>query len=332
MQITGIEALKSDLARHGLRPVYALFGPEQYLVRQALVLLKESVVPEGLMQLNYAEFSLPDDPAWEFLAAANTFPMMAPHRMVVVRNVEKIQEEDRNALIGYLNAPAVKTVVVLVGTEIDRRTVLYRTVRDSACAVEFPPLRGEALKHWAGNYVRQSGHTISPACLDKVIELAGSSLETVVHEVDKLLLYAGKSKEVPPGAVDDLVQGSRQHRIFELTDALGARNKPLALKILANLLDADESPIGVAAMMARHFRQILIARDVLEEGRRPQEAADAAQVPAYPNIRDAFLRHLRLMDGKTAARLYGELAALDRRFKSSAGDPRMLLEKLICSL
>ncbi len=332
MQISSVEELKSDLARHGPRPVYAVLGPEQYLVRQAFALLKETVVPEGLMSLNFAEFSAPDDPAPEFLAAANTFPMMSPRRMVVVRNVEKLQEGDRDALIRYLQAPAAKTVLVLVGTEIDRRTVLYRTVRDSACIVEFPLMKGEALKHWAGEYIRRRGHTISPPSLEKVAELAGSSLEAVANEIEKLLLYAGTSKEIPPAAVDDLVQGSRQHRIFELTDAMGARDKPLALKVLANLLDADENPIGVAAMMARHFRQILIARETLAAGRSPGEAADAAQVPAYPSVRQAFLRHLRLIDAETAARVHRELAALDQRFKSSTGNPRMLLEKLICAL
>jgi len=244
LQITSIEALKSDLARHGPRPVYALFGPERYLVRQALVLLKESVVQEGLMSLNYAEFNLPDDPVPEFLAAANTFPMMAPHRMVVVRNVEKIPEGDREALIAYLNAPAARSVVALVGA---RSTDALSCTAHCGIrrAPSNSPAEGRGAEVLGGGLCSARRTHDQPACLDKVVELAGSSLESVVQEIDKLLLFAARRRKIPAGG-RRLGAGQPQHRIFELTDAMGARNKPLALKILANLLDADESPIGVA--------------------------------------------------------------------------------------
>jgi len=332
VQIESTEDLKKDLARNGYRPVYAIVGPEQYLVRQAFLTLKENAVPEGLIAMNYEEFRVPEDSAEEILAAANTFPMIAPRRMVVVHEFDKLDERGRESLVAYLQAPAAKTILVLLSTEVDRRTVLFRNIKNSTALVECTKLEVEGLKRWAGDFVRERGYTIKPAALDRIVELAGSDIESLANQLEKILLFTGNSKTVPDNAIDDLVQSSREHGIFELTEAIGLGNRTLALKLLANLLEADQDPIYIAVMMARHFRQLLIGREALENRRSEREAADAAQVPNFFKARDSFLRHLRLIDSRTAARMCRELAVLDLRFKSSQGDPRILLEKLICSL
>ena len=332
MQFENIDDLKADLARSGYRPVYALIGPERYLIRQAFLALKENAVPEGLMAMNYAEFTVPADSAAEFVAAANTFPMMSPRRMVVVHDFDSLDEPGREGLIEYLQAPAARTVLVLIAPEVDKRTVLFRTLKIAAVLIECSKLDLVALRRFAADHVRRRGYSIKPASLDRVVDLAGSDVESVVNQLEKLLLFAGDTKAVPDGAIDDLVHASREHGIFELTEAIGLGNKPLALKLLANLLEADEEPIYIGAMLARHFRQLLIGRETLDARQSDRDAADAAQVPNFPKVRDSFLRHLRLIDARTAARMCRELAALDMRFKSSQADPRMLLESLILSI
>lgn len=332
MQIDSIEELKTDLARNGHRPVYAVVGPEQYMMRQAFLTLKENAVPEGLMAMNYAEFRVPEDSAEEMVAAANTFPMMAPRRMVVVHEFDKLNDQGREALIAYLQAPATKTILVLMSPDVDRRTVLFRTLKSKAVLVECAKLDMEGLRRWAGDFVRGRGYTMKPASLDKIVDMAGSDIESLANQIEKVLLFAGNAKAVPDSAIEDLVHSSREHGIFELTEAIGLGNKTLALKLLANLLEADQDPIYIAVMLARHFRQLLIGREAIDSRRSEREAADAAQVPNFFRAREPFLRHLRLIDTGTAARMCRELASLDLRFKSSQGDPRMLLEKLICSL
>ena len=96
-------------------------------------------------------------------------------------------------------------------------------------------------------------------------DLAGSDLQALVNEIDKLILYAGKDKSIPDSAIGLMLSASRQHKIFDLTDALGARNTRRALELLQNILDMGENPLAVVNIMARHFRQLLVVKDLLRE-------------------------------------------------------------------
>jgi DNA polymerase-3 subunit delta len=148
--------------------------------------------------------------------------------------------------------------------------------------------------------------------------------------LEKLILYAGKEKSISDGAIEDLVRASRQHGIFELIGALARRDRSGALRSLANLLSMGEHPLVVVAMIARHCRQILIAKEHLLQGGNEREIGAAAQIP--PFLLDQFLRQARAADSAEVQRMYIQLAEIDRRLKSSSGDGRMLLERLICSL
>jgi DNA polymerase-3 subunit delta len=111
---------------------------------------------------------------------------------------------------------------------------------------------------------------------------------------------------------------------------MGMRDRANALRQLGSLMDSGEKPLGIAGMMARHFRQILIAKDLLEQGKSPRDAAAGAQVPPY--FIDEFMRHVRAIDWATARTMYLRLTEVDYRLKSSSPDERMVLENLICSL
>ncbi len=326
-----LEELEAELNRHQFHPVYLIMGPEEYLRRQAVLLLKQKVLSPDGVAFNYSEFSIQENAARQALEAAQTFPMMSARRLVRLTDVEHSTAADQELLLAYLDSPAARSVLLLTAEgELDRRTTFFRRLKEEACVVELLKLKGFALERWAERFFRSQGFRISQTSLKKAVDLAGEDLQTLVTELEKLLIYAGKEKVVPDSAVIDLISGSRQHTIFELTGALGRRDQANALCLLDNLIGSGEEPIAITTMVARHFRQILIAKDLLEQGRSARDAATAAQVP--PFAQEEFMRHVRAIDRETAATMYRRLAEADYRFKSSPADKRMLLETLICSL
>jgi DNA polymerase III subunit delta len=144
------------------------------------------------------------------------------------------------------------------------------------------------------------------------------------------MLSSGNEKNIPKTAVEDLVRSSRQHGIFELINAIGQRDRGCALRSLANLLSMGEHPLLIVTMMARHCRQILIAKEGLLQGSNPREIASTAQIPSF--ILDQFLRQARAFDAASVQEMYVRLAGIDRRLKSTSLDGRVMLESLICAL
>ena len=330
LPILTFEDFESEAGQGRFRPVYLVFGPEAYLMRRAISLFKESAVPPETRAFNVAEFSGQGEDAEEILKEANTYPMMSQRRLVLVTEVAKLPEADLALLAEYARTPLEKTILVLVADELDRRSKFYRSMAESACLIECAKMKGVALERWTEALLARRGLRISAAARKKLVDLAGSDMISLANEIEKLILYAGQEKTIPEAAIDELVQASRLHGIFELTAALGKRDSKAALRVLGNLLEAGEASLGILAMMARHFRQVLIAQDLLKEGRPPAEIGRLIQIPEFALME--FLRQVRAVDPEIARTMYGRLAHADRSFKSTNPDERMVLEHLICSL
>ena len=311
------------------RPAYLLLGPEEFLRRLAMNLLKRTVISPGAFDFNYSEFSLRTTSLTEVLQSAQTFPFASPRRLVIARELEALPAESQEEMILYLGKAFEKSVLVLDAAELDRRTVFYRAIRERACVVEFPSLKGVSLERWVEQFIHKQGLRISSAAVKKLVSLAGPDLQSLTREIEKLELYVGEKKAITESALEDLVDASRQHGIFELTGAIGRQDRRAALALLGNLTDSGEPALAIVAMVARHFRQLLIAKELMRDGKPAADIAAAAQIPPY--FLEDLLRQARAFNWEAARKIYARLAVIDNRIKSARVDPRAMLEMLICS-
>jgi len=324
------EELEIDLRNKGWRNVYLILGPEQYYCRLAVHLLKRNALSPGSEAFDYSEFIAGNATVDKIIEAVSTFPMVSLRRLVLVTEAEKLKENEQDALLDSIKSISGRGTLVLVAEELDHRKRFYRQLRDMNSVAEFPKLKSAALVQWAEAFVRRQGYRIASSAIRKIVELAGSDLQTLACELEKLFLYAGKERNIPESAVNDLVGVSRQHGIFELIDAAARHDRSGALRSLTNLLSMGEHPLVIVTMMARQCRQLLIAKEHLLRGSNAQTIGNAAQVP--PFLLDQFLRQARASDAAQVQEMYIRLADIDRRLKSSSGDGRLLLECLICAL
>jgi DNA polymerase-3 subunit delta len=63
-----------------------------------------------------------------------------------------------------------------------------------------------------------------------------------------------------------LLGRSREHSVFELTDALVAGQAEAALRVLNRLLDDGEEPVRILAMVSWIVRQLITACDLARRG------------------------------------------------------------------
>ena len=330
MSIRTPEQLDRDLHGGVIQSIYLFCGPEDYLIQQALSRLKKTILNPETIAFNYTELNAASSSAGEIMQALGTLPLLSEHRLVLVEQVQEMKGEDRDILISYFDKPYPNSSLVLVATDVDRRTSFYRSLKDKACIVNFPRLKGYELARWAEQYVRSGGFRISSTTVRRVIDLVGSNLQTLVSEFQKLMLYSAGKNTISIGSVDNLVAKSRHHGIFELTDAVGRRDLSAALRLIGNLTESGEPPLVIVTMLARHLRQLIIAKELLDQGRKPNEISRLAKIPGF--LIEEYIRQVRSIDPELARDLYHRLAEADLRLKSSGIHPRLVLESLVYSL
>lgn len=311
-------------------PLYLLLGAEDYFRSRAMNLLREKGVDPAALAFNYSVFDARDGQAMAALDLARTFPMMSPRRLVVLRDIESLQKQEHEAIAQYADDPQLKSMLVMTAAALDRRTVFYRILKEKAHIVECDVLKGASLAQWALQCARERGLDLPRNLADRLVELVGSDLNLLSNEIEKLALHSGPGGVKSAQAVEALVRSNRQHSIFELTGALGRRERKAALRLLNLLLDAGEPPLLILAMMARHFRQIIVAKEMLGEGRTEAEISRRAQVPGF--VLAEFLKQARAIDLEVACSMYTRLSKADRWMKSLGVSERLILEDLACSL
>ena len=157
---------------------------------------------------------------------------------------------------------------LLTAPAIDKRSALFRAF-DAAGRVENLEISGKPkeaegqalsfLDEQLGKHRLRMPEDAKRALLART----GADTQALANEVEKLSLYS-ENGTVTAEDVMSVASPSREAIVWELTDAIGARNVAGAFAVLRQLLFQGESPMAVIAVIEGYFRQLAVARDILD--------------------------------------------------------------------
>jgi DNA polymerase III delta subunit len=272
-------------------------------------------VDEGLHAFNVERVHAGDlttgdrlaDGVASLIAAARTLPMMAPRRVVIVLQAETLLVPKRESeaasraldqLEAFIKEPERQTVVVFVAAAVDKRGRMYKLLQKHATIVECGVLQDQAdAERWVRTRVAAAGAEIDPTAARLVAQRAGTDVRRLRADVDRLLLYALGQKSIGADDVREVTGPAALQDDWAMTNAIEGGQSGEALRQLALMLDAGAPAEKVLGQLGWVVR-----------------AKFPAMAPGQvrPAV-DALFR-------------------TDLDLKRSAGDPRILLERLVVEL
>lgn len=325
-------AVRKQIAAGRPDPVYLIVGDDDAEVTRLAGEFTE-IVDEALRAFNVERLYASDKsvtPA-AIAEAARQLPMMADRRVVVVLRAEKILKPRRRkadeeagsgagddepsgsaeALETYLARPEPSTVLVFAAADVDRTRRLYKQLQKTATIVECWGLKSGPAKSGrvdpreavqkAEQLVKQrvsdSGQRIEPRALRLLASRAGTDIARLRNDVERLLLYAAGKPSIGVQDVEEIVGAETSQDDWAVTNAIRNGRTADALRELALALDAGGVPFMILGQLAYYVRERMIE----SQPRRVPAAIDA-------------------------------LFRTDLDMKSSGGDPRVLLERLVVEL
>lgn len=348
-----------------LASVYLLHGPEDRRKRAALAaLIERAVDPDGRdFDLEFFDGDALTTTAEAVLAAAGAMPMFSERRLVVVTDAGRLRDrrharDAERLAAGLAKLPSRACVAFVAWSEPEdegrkRGSVpekLEAAIRAAGKVLVFGAVRPEEAAAFAVSEAAAREKKLPPALAAMLVRAAGSDLDRVANEVEKLVHYVGERPAIGAEDLRALVPAPPDDNIFHLLDAIGDRQGHQALRLLGDLLESGEPPWRILTMVARQLRQIWQAKYLVEEG-ISLAAADAAPeavkalLPADGGILPLLARQ-PFQAGKLArqARAFSweQLQrGLDRLVKCDAGtkgwesgvdDPVLALELLVLDL
>lgn len=223
--------------------------------------------------------------------------------------------------------PPSTMLAVWVAEELPKAHALVLAAAQYGKTLLAAPRTGTALDQWIVAHAKAEGASIAPDVAHLLAEWTTGNIRLLASEIAKLATYAGPGGAIDRAAIQLLVADNREARVFDLTDALGRGERPQALRLLHELLDAGEAPLMILSMIVRQVRVLAQVGDLARRGSRAPEIAQAVGLP--PFIVEKTLAQARRF---TPAQIDAALRAcleVDTTLKRSRLAPELALDLLV---
>jgi len=297
--------LRKRIASAALDPLYLITGDDEAEKSRLTVELPDAV-DEGLRAFNVDRFYAGESSTTvdAIIQAARTLPMMAPRRLVLVLRAERLlipkrdseaAEADLEALGAYIEQPEPFATVAFVSARLDKNRRITKRLMKHAVVVMCGVLEsGHEAEEWLRARAAEQKMTIEPAAARLIVQRAGLDMPRLRADAERVLLFAAGRGRVTAADVEAATGGATSQDDWAVANAIQRGDARTALRELALALDGGAVPFMVLGQLG------WVARTKLPAGRI------AAAI-------DAVFR-------------------TDIDLKSSAGDPRVLLERLVVEL
>ncbi len=280
---------------------------------------------------------------------------MAPFQVLFVRGVKNLygrgsHAEEFAAIEKYVKDPNPAAVIIFVADHIsipadvrrmemqdkDRYERIRETLGEFCGMVELARVEESDGVRWVVEQALKDEVKIDPDAARELVDALGADMMLVSRELEKLVLYVNEKKRITLGDVETMVLAAKQRSLYDLTDAISAKDKARALAVLEGVLAAsegEEAAIGHLYMLARTFRQMLV---ILEKNVRDSRAIWQALWQGFrvpPFAADDIIRQARrYRSRRELTRALKLIARADLALRSNPPSKKLVLEQLVIQL
>lgn len=255
--------IKEHIKQNQFRPVYLLYGTENYLKKLYKDKLKTAILGDS-DDMNYSYFEGKGVEISKVISAAETMPFFSERRLIIIENSGLFKSQ--SDLADYMKAIPKTTYIVFVETEIDKRNRLFKAVKDAGTISEMNSLDENNLKLWITTILDKDKKKITSDTILYLLSKTGTDMENIQNEVEKLICYSYDREVITIQDIDEVCTTQISGKIFVMVDAIGSRNQVKALELYYDLLALKEKPMTILYLVTRQFNILIQVKDLLTLG------------------------------------------------------------------
>lgn len=240
-----MKTLKNRL-KNGIENFYLVEGDDYFLFDKALSMIKNASQIQ-LEEFNISKFDDDNFSGKAVVDSTQVLPLSSEKRIVVVKDVTKVSENDIKQLKSYLENPVESTVLVILDSA-DK----FSSLKGYGQFVDAKRMDRNLASAVIVNALAKQGKQISGEALATLLDYCNGYLTRVMNELDKLVFYDVTNPLITKDLVEKLVHKDTDFVVFELTEALGKRDVSKAIKLLSAMVKEQ----GTLGLITNHFRRL----------------------------------------------------------------------------
>ncbi len=274
-----MRTIDEDIKNQTFRTAYLLYGEEAYLKNQYKDKLKAALWQEG-DTMNAAFYQGRNTNPKELIDLAETMPFFADHRLILVEDSGffKSGAED---LAEYMEHIPQTTTFVFSETDVDKRSRMYKALKNNGRIVEFAAQNQELLTRWLLGRLRRENKNITKAAMQEFFDRVGLDMGTLDREMEKLICYCLDRDVIELADVEAVCPQAVTNRIFDMVGAIVECRRKDALEMYYDLLALKEPPLRILFLITRQYNILMQLKDLKRKGMNNPAMAKAAGIPPF---------------------------------------------------
>lgn len=327
------ENMLSLIKQEKIYPVYLFYGKENYLKEDILKKLRNRLIDPAYRELNYKVFYGEKLSINEVINDLETLPMISEHKLVVIKEAEKINKNDETKLVDYFNRLSLKSnfsTLIIIYNENSPNKKLITVIKKVGIAANFNLTDKAKLALWINSKFKQSNKEITQEGLFYLQSIIGSDLGRLFNEIEKIDIYTKDQKIIEKEDVMISIGGSEAVNIFKVLDSVGNKDIKNAIEGLVKLNQGNLHHLSIFAMIYRQIKLILQTKLLLAGGLNFKEVEKKLKLPYF--VIEKMIRQSKKYTFKEICKSYELLTIADLAFKDSQQEPKIILEELVMNI
>jgi len=240
-----VKTLKSRLSKE-ICNFYLVQGEDFYLFERAKELVK-SACKLTMPDFNMAFFDDDNFSGKAFCDSCEVFPIGDEYRLIILKGVSKISENDKKQIMAYVEKTVASTIVLILDYQNK-----FDFLKDEVEFVDAKRMDKDIVTKIIVNELTKYNKKISSEGVEALIDASNGYLTKIQNEIVKLANFSGENELITKAMVDEICIKDIEYTAFELTDALSRKDGDKALKLLSLM----EKEPGVFSMITNFFRRM----------------------------------------------------------------------------
>jgi DNA polymerase-3 subunit delta len=306
-----------------------LYGADTFRARQKLNEIVDHYKKIHKSGLNLRFLNLEEENFQDFKDNAQNISMFDEKKLTILKNSSQNKDFQEEFLKNTKYFVDSKDVFVFFEEGNPESNQLFKFLKKKAKAQEFKRLEKSALRVWLKKKFEKYKVRIEPVAIEILIKYVGNDLWQMENEIGKLVSFK-KGKTIGEEDIELLVKPKSETDIFETIDAIAARDKRKAIRLLHKHLENGDSPLYLLSMINFQFRNLLVVKDLIEKGKPFYSLQKITNLHPFV-IKKSYNQSQRfsLLELK---KIYRKIFQVDLNIKKGKLEPQAALDLLVAEI
>ncbi len=218
----------------------------------------------------------------EIINEYETQDMFSTNKLLVIKRLlsNKDHKEFVEKIVNTQDSSQSVDLIIWEEKNIPKNTKYYKLLKGINAIESFTKFNKRTFQTWAREYLKTKELEIDEHIFKTLVEITDYNPHIFINEIEKFLL-SDKTK-IGLKNLEENINSTYTNTIWEFIDAINTEsNTEKHTEIMLNLLKNGTDPHYLMIMLARNTKQLILIKQMLQEGKKDKEIVSALKIPPF---------------------------------------------------